>query len=86
MPNGRANPTAHTPLREFIHKGLKGQFTGIDIDAAIDAWNANEEAVTVCAMRVHNILIEIFEDMAKRDASQAELNREISQEVIDGEG
>ena len=44
MPNGRANPTAHTPLREFIHKGLEGQFTAIDIDAAIDAWNANEDA------------------------------------------
>ena len=80
MPNGRANPTAHTPLREFIHKGLEGQFTAIDIDAAIDAWNANEEAFTVCAMRVHNILIEVFEDMAKRDASQAEANRSAFEE------
>ena len=31
-------------------------------------------------MRVHNILIEVFEDMAKRDASQAEANRSAFEE------
>jgi len=81
MPNGRANPTAHSPLRSFIQKGLEGQFTQHDIDRAIDAWNSNEPALSVCDMRVHNVLIELFEDMARRDANQAEIG-----EVPNGEG